>query len=216
MISWLSVLIALWTYPIITFFIVKITKNKSLSKRNVVITTAILTILTILGLVFKISTTIKLIDWIALTSVYFSICLSLWYFFFSKKKIIKALSILGMAIVFGIGYLSSTIGILGVGFVLGEYDTSSETHISKNLIYKETTLGNAISDYRGKRVEIYKTISWFPIFEWRILKKEYYNVIPYLNQLNVDYQPDTKTIYLSAKEISAGKMETWADTLKLK
>ena len=110
----------------------------------------------------------------------------------------------------------STFGILGVGFVLGEYDTSCETRISKNLIYKETPLGNAISDYRGKRVEIYKTISWLPIIEWRILNKEYYNVIPYLNRLNVDYHPETKTIYLNAEEISAGKIENWVDTLKLK
>ena len=121
-----------------------------------------------------------------------------------------------MAIVFGLGYLLSTIGILGVGFVLGDYDTSSQTHISKNLIYKETTLGNAISDYRGKRVEIYKTISWFPIIEWRILNKEYYNIIPCFNQINVNYQPDTRTFILRAKEINAEKMETWADTLKLK
>jgi hypothetical protein len=216
MISWLTVLIALWTYPIITFIIVKITINKSQFKRAVNISTAIITILTLLGLVFNVSTTIKLIDWIALTSTYFSVCLILWYSFFSKMKLIKILSILGMVVVFGIGYISSTFGILGVGFVLGEYDTSVETRISKNLIYKETSLGNAISDYRGKRVEIYKTISWLPIIEWRILDKEYYNVIPYLNRLNVVYLPETKTIYLNAEEISAGKIETWADTLKLK
>jgi len=216
MISWLTVLIALWTYPIITFIIVKIAINKSQFKRTVIISTAIITILTLLGLVFNVSTTIKLIDWIALTSTYFSVCLILWHCFFSKKKFIKALSILGMAVVFGIGYLSGTFGILGVGFVLGEYDTSFETHISKSLIYKETPLGNAISDYRGKRVEIYKTISWLPIIEWRILNKEYYNVIPYLNRLNVDYNHDTKTIYLNAEDIRAGKIETWADTLKLK
>jgi len=216
MISWLTVLIALWTYPIITFIIVKIAINKSQFKRAVNISTAIITILTLLGLVFNVSTTIKLIDWIALTSTYFSVCLILWYCFFSKMKLIKILSILGMVVVFGIGYISSTFGILGVGFVLGEYDTSVETRISKNLIYKETSLGNAISDYRGKRVEIYKTISWLPIIEWRILDKEYYSVIPYLNRLNVVYLPETKTIYLNAEEISAGKIETWADTLKLK
>ena len=216
MISWLTVLIALWTYPIITFIIVKIANNKSQFKRTVIISTATITILTLLGLAFKVSTTIKLIDWIALTSVYFSVCLTLWYCFFSKMKLIKILSILGMVIVFGIGYLSSTFGILGVGFVLGEYDTSCETRISKNLIYKETPLGNAISDYRGKRVEIYKTISWLPIIEWKILNKEYYNVIPYLNRLNVDYHPETKTIYLNVEEISAGKIENWVDTLKLK
>ena len=150
MISWLTVLIALLTYPIITFIIVKIAINKSQFKRAVNISTAIITILTLLGLVFNVSTTIKLIDWIALTSTYFSVCLILWYFFFSKMKLIKILSILGMVVVFGIGYISSTFGILGVGFVLGEYDTSVETRISKNLIYKETSLGNAI--VTGKQI----------------------------------------------------------------
>ncbi len=120
-----------------------------------------------------------------------------------------------MVLVFGIGYLSSTIGILGVGLVLGDYETSCEKYLSKNLIYKETTLGNATSNFRGKRVEIYKTISWLPIVEWRILNKEYYNGTPNLNRLNVVYRADEKVIYLNVKEISAGKM-VWVDTLHLK
>ena len=167
MITWLTILIALWTYPIAAFIIAILTKNKSQSKRTVITITATITGLSTLGFIFKVSTTIKLIDWIAITSIFFFVCIALWYYY-SKNKLIKALSVLAMVVVFGISYLSSTIGILGVGFILGDYETTNETHISKNLTYKETILGNAISDYRGKRIEIYKTISWFPIIEWRI------------------------------------------------
>ena len=170
-----------------------------------------------MGLITNISTTIKAIDWILITSIYFSVCLFLWLSYIHKNRILKVLAIIGMVGVYSIGYLSGTVGALGVGFVSAEYDTKVEKWIGNGLIYKETTLGNAISDYRGKRVEIFKTISWLPILEWRILNKEYYNFITYGNVLKVDYHSDTKTIYLSASEYwgKNHELKTWSDTLRL-
>lgn len=122
-----------------------------------------------------------------------------------------------MAFTFGLGYISGTVGALGVGFVVAEYDTDTEKWLGDGLIYKETSLGNAISDYRGKRVEIYKTISWFPILEWRTQKKEYFNLITYGNKLTVEYKPTENKIFLSTSMLW-GKdkhTENWADTLIL-
>jgi hypothetical protein len=120
-----------------------------------------------------------------------------------------------MLAVFGIGYLSSTLGVLGVGFVIAENEPSYEIHITERLIYKETYLGNAITDYRGKRVEIYKTVSLLPFIERRILHKEYFKINIFHNHLNIDYRPELKLIYLNASEIYGERLETWADTLRL-
>ena len=122
-----------------------------------------------------------------------------------------------MFVVFGLGYFSATAGILGIGLVIEQYETDREIWLGNGLIYKENSLGNAISDYRGKEVEVYKTFSWLPIIEWRINDKSYYNVITYLNPLTVDYKPNEHKIYLSAT-MQWGKdkkIVNWSDTLNL-
>lgn len=122
-----------------------------------------------------------------------------------------------MACIFGIGYFMGTVGALGIGFAVAEYEPRIEKWYDDCIIYKETPLGNALSDYRGKKVEVFKTISWFPIIEWRINKKEYFNILVYLTPLTVDYKATEKKIYLSASR-EWGKdrhIETWSDTLVL-
>jgi len=121
-----------------------------------------------------------------------------------------------MVLVFGVGYLSGTIGALGVGFVVGEYDTEYEEWLGGGIIYKESTLGNAVSDHRGKKVEIYKTISWLPLIEWRREVKEYKEYITIMTTpLTIDYKPENNKIYLSASMWweHDKKNITWADTL---
>jgi len=121
-----------------------------------------------------------------------------------------------MLFVFGLGYLSSTIGALGVGFICSEKIPAIVKKIDKDLIYKETALGNAISDYRGKKVEIYKTISWFPIVEWQIKQKKYFDFISYGNILNTKYIQATKTLYLETSEpYGKNKIIIWKDSIKI-
>jgi hypothetical protein len=217
MTSFLIILIAIWTFPILTLILVRLTrKNTRLEKRLIKIALGI-TFLTIFGLIFNVSSTIKELDWVLVTSIYFSICLILWTVYYFTNKTVKILAVISMFFVFGSGYLSGSIGIIGVGFVVGAYDTSYEKSLGDGLIYKETPIGNAVADYRGKKVEIYKTIKWLPIIEWRILHREYYNLITYGETLNVDYRPKIKTIYLGTSE-NLGKdhkLETWGDTLVL-
>ena len=216
--TWWIILIALWTYPVLTFVLAKSVTNNITLKKRLIKLTLIITGLSISGLITHISTTIKAVDWVLVTSIYFSICLFLWLFYFYKNRAFKILAIIVMVVVYSFGYILGSVGVLGIGFISAEYDTNIEKPISNGLIYKETILGNAISDYRGKRVEIFKTLPWFPIIEWRILHKEYYNFIPFRNELHVDYHPETNTIYLSASEFSGKnhELETWSDTLRLK
>ncbi|MBS1509054.1 MAG: hypothetical protein JSS79_20620 [Bacteroidetes bacterium] len=121
-----------------------------------------------------ISTTSLEIDWTLLTLYYLGICFFLWRIVRIKSKFIKVFGYILMTLVFGLGYLSGTIGALGIGFVTAEFEPRVEKEIESGLIYKETGLGNAISDNRGVRIEIYRNYSYLPFIEKRILTNEYY------------------------------------------
>jgi hypothetical protein len=216
--SWLITLIALWTYPIIALIIVRRTKNGPTVRKKIILASLVVSMTALIGLLTHLSTTVSTIDWIFVTSIYFTISLLLWWTTSQTNIIIKVIGIIVMTFVFGLGYISGTVGALGVGFVTAEYSTDKEQWLEDGLIYKETALGNAIADYRGKRVEIYRTISWFPIIEWRIQHKEYYNRITYIQPLTVDYKQDERKICLTASEQSGKdeKLEIWTDTLTIK
>jgi hypothetical protein len=218
MTTWLITLIALWTYPIVSFIVIRLTRNKPKIRKRIIWYLILTNLIAAFGLLTNISTTLKELDWVIVTSFYFTICFLLWLGFQQKNTIVKILSVLVMVCVFGIGYLSGTIGALGVGFVTAEYDTRIEMWLGDGIIYKETTLGNAVSDYRGKRVEIYKTIPWLPLIEWRTEKKVYKNYITYMTSpLTVKYKPEEKKIYLSASMWwqNEHKQVEWSDTLSI-
>jgi len=215
--AWLIILGGLWTYPIITYFLFRLTSKRLIIRKYIFITTVAVAILCILGLLTNISTTVSEFDWLFITSFYFLTCLTLWWTQFQLNKVVKIIGVIIMFIVFGLGYFSSTVGALGVGFVTAEYETDREKWLDNGVIYKELTLGNAISDHRGKKVEINKTIKWFPVIEWRLQDKTYNNLITYGNSLTVDYKPEKKKIYLSVstKWGKDNKIYNWGDTLYL-
>ena len=119
-------------------------------------------------------------------------------------------------IVFGFGYLSGTIGALGVGFVIGEYDTEYEDWVGGGIIYKESLVGNAVADHRGKKVELYKTIPWLPILEWKIQEKTYTEYVRCVSTPSIiNYKPKDNKIYLSGSMWSEQDQKNiyWNDTL---
>ncbi len=211
----LIILFGLWIYPIICLILLWVTKNKSTVRKRLFYVAFILTGLTLFGLLTNVSTTLSELDWILVSIIYFSVSLVLWWTQFQTNKLLKIMGVISMIFIFGLGYFFGTVGVLGVGFVVSEYETDIEKWLGDGLIYKEFALGNAISDYRGKRIELYKTISWMPIIEWRIQKKEYFNLIT--KNLTIDYKPNENKICLSASILwSKDRLsETWTDTLYL-
>ena len=214
----LIVLIALWTYPILSLIFLFLTKRKLLIRMRGLGFIFTLTALTVLALFTKVTTISVSLNWILISCIYLSASLILWWTQFQSNKFLKIIGILLMISTFGLGYLSSTLGILGVGFIVAEYETDVEKKLDHSIIYRERSLGNAISDYRGKRIEIYKTVTWLPVFEHRIIEKEYYDIITYSNGLKVNYDPNKHTIHLSAKILSTkdNREEKWSDTIVLK
>lgn len=223
--EFLIVLIGLWSYPILSFIVIRLTKKRLKLRKLIITTSAIFTVLAFLGLLSGISTTLSELDWIIVSTIYLTISFILVRTQFQQNKIIKITGMIAMVIVFGIGYVSGTVGILGIGFIVNDYKVEYTKCLENGIIYKEMSLGNAISNYRGKRVEIYKTISWLPIIEWKILEKEYYfsiskpsgiiEEVVFTTPLTVEYKPMDGRIYLSVDQWSKRKRQyiNWADTL---
>lgn len=218
MTAFLIILIGLWTYPVISFLVLGLTKNRLKLRRQLIITSTILTALAFFGLLTNISTTLSELDWLIVSTIYLTISLSLAWTQFQNNQILKVFGIVAMVLVFGVGYLSGTIGALGVGFVVGEYDTEYEKWLGDGIVYKESSLGNAVSDHRGKKVEIYRTIPWLPLIEWRTEVKEYKEYITIMTTpLTIDYKSEDNKIYLSASmwwEYDK-KYINWTDTLSI-
>jgi hypothetical protein len=213
--EFLTILIALWTYPIIGFLLFKLTKKRIGLRKEIFKVIFIISGIAILGLLTKFSTTNAELDWIIITLPFLAVIILLWWTQFQTNRIIKITGIIAMVLVFSVGYFSGTVGILGVGFVVGEFETNNEIWFDNGLIYKETSLGNAISDYRGKRIEINRTIKWLPLIEWQILSKEYFDFLAYGQQLNVVYDKPKNEFLLSAKEQLQDSTYYWTDTIRL-
>lgn len=217
--TWIITLISLWTFPIISFLIFDLTKKRIDSRKQILRTLLLINCIAAFGLLTNISTTSIEIDWIILSTLYLTLFTLLWLLFELKSKVLKVLATIIMVFVFGLNYLSATVGILGVGFITNDYTPEVEKWLGNGLIYKETSLGNAVSDYRGKRVEVFKTIPWFPVIEWRVTNKDYENcIIVATTPLTVNYKKDEQKIYLSASIWleNERKQEEWSDTLNLK
>lgn len=216
--AWIIILGALWTYPILTYLVFRLTKHNLRYRKYIFYAVLVASLLTIVCLLTHISTTLSVIDWLLLTSLHFLFWLTLWYTQFQSNKLFKVTGIILLFLTFGLNYLLGSVGALGVAFVTAEYETDREKWLDDGLIVKEQTLGNAISDYRGKKVEIYKTLNWFPVLEWRLQEKKYNSIITYGNPLTILYKPTENRIYLSTSMFWGTDRKTynWADTLYLK
>lgn len=170
---------------------------------------------TVLGLLTRISTTSLELDTVLVTSLYFSISLGVWIGIERPQKVVRVICIVLSIFIFGLGYLSGTIGALGVGFITGSFESSNVIWYDNGIIYKEKPLGNAFTDFRGKEVEIYRTISWLPIIEWRLTNRKYYTVDTYRNPLQVEYLRSSETFILSLPDSVKIEDQTWGDTLSV-
>ena len=171
-------LLALWTYPLISLIVIWQTRNKPKIRERILYSSFILTGLTLLGLLTNISTTSSAFDWLMISNIYLSISLALSWALFHSNKLPKIVGFIAIICINGVGF---TYGI-AVGFIVGDYETDTEKWFDDGIIYKDISIGNVIAQVRGRRVEIYKTLPWLPIIEWRKQKKEYFDFVTVLNK----------------------------------
>ena len=149
--GFITTAIALLIYPFLGNIVVKTFSRRENKTKTIKWITGI-ALLVVMSFHFKISTIVPLLDWILITLPFLSISCLLWLTQYQSRKIIKIVSVISMIIVFGIGYILSTIGLLGLGFIVAEYEPNRRIKLSANLEYRETWLGNALSDHRGKEI----------------------------------------------------------------
>jgi hypothetical protein len=206
----------IWFYPFISYFMIRFTKNNELITRKLIYSTFIISGLTFVGLLTQLSFTISSINYFFVSSLYLSICHLLNFTQFQENKIVKILGSIGSFLVFGFGFIVGSIGLLGLGFILGDVDVDYEKWLGNGIIYREFYLGNALSDFRGKRIEISKTISWFPVIEHLSQEKKYSDYIDYYKPLNINFDEKQSKLYLSQSIKTKTERLNWTDTLILK
>lgn len=210
------ILIGLWIYPIIGFVLFRITRNKPVRRKQVFITLLTLFSITALGMTLKFSTTSTFIDWLLLSLTYLAICFFLWVLAFHRNVFIKIVGIISLTLFLGIGYMMSTIGILGLAFTLGDYETVDIQKLDNGIICKKTCYGNVTVDSSGTWIRIYKTIKWLPIIEWQLAEKEYKNEILPVYKANYSITKNEVSFYSSEWNKYEDKQEIWTDTISLK
>lgn len=213
--TWIIILISLWLYPFITQYLISRSRNNNKLRQRIIILIFAWVLTTTLALLTNVSTTSIEIDWIFITSYYFLICIALWLIVERKNKWIKVFGYTFMVIIFGFGYISGTVGILGVGFITAEHVPRTIEVLDNGLTYKETGLGNAISDYRGVRIEIYKTYRFLPFLERELSFNEYYGMEFARYPVTYNYDKQTGILNLTLDTTDSDELINWNEQIKL-
>jgi hypothetical protein len=207
---------AIWVYPFLSYFILKFTKNRIPLRYKILKWTFIASILAVFGFLIEISFTLSTLNWFLFSTIYLSICHLLNITQFQSNKVIKIFGSIVSFFIYGLGFTIGSVGILGIGFIIGDVDIDEDIWLNNGLIYKQFNIGNALSDNRGTRVEINKTISFFPLIEWKKQEKMYWGVTTYENPINVRYDESKRKIFLSKIVQNTDSLNTvWKDSLKI-
>ena len=170
---WIISIISLWINPVLGFFLIRLTKKRLDIRQRMIQLFCGIIVLVLSCLATKISTPIIEIDWVFLGIFHLSICFFIWLGWSHKKLLVMIVSLIIMIHIFAAGYILSTVGLLGLGFITEEYQPTKSLRINSSTLYKEYTIGNAISSTRGINVCLYRNYYWFPFFERQFFEKEY-------------------------------------------
>jgi len=197
-----TILIALWSYPLITLYLVRSHGKNGIVRKTTTYVSLGLMVIATFGLVTNISTTSLTVDWIILSFFYFFVSFVLWLGLFGRNKIFKALSSFAAMLIWGAGYFYSTIGIQGIGFIAMDHTPKKTIRISDRVYYKEYEAGNAPDDWRGVRVCLFENFSTFPIFERQFFERDYisssrHDFHSFSGEIHVNYFPEKQALVLS-------------------
>ncbi|MBO0935069.1 hypothetical protein J2I47_00780 [Fibrella sp. HMF5335] len=216
--AFIIVIFALWFYPPIAYVVISATADQPGTRQLILWTSFILSGLAIAGLITGISTTSSLIDWFMLMSIYGTVSLLIWILRTERGKKGHYLAGIAQLSIFGAGYVFSTAGFTAIGFMVAAHVPNDVRNVGDGLIYKEVPYGNAVSDFRLKRVELTRTSSALPLIEWPIVRKEYDASDELMAPpFGIYYNQQRQQLCLSASHLSdeTKRLESWSDTLDL-
>jgi|GEM_PF-1855168 len=213
----LIVVIALWIYPVITLFLMLYLKQRPKARKVVLIISACIAGIGFMGILSGISTINENIDWFLVSAVYLFISLIIWQVIFQPNLWIRILGFMLMLATFGFGYFTGSVGLLGIAVTMGDYEHHGKIMIDTNLYYTESTLGNADSEIRGKRIAVFKNYEAAPFLERKVFEKSYTDIVQFSRPVKVKYDEAESTLYLSipAERKKKYRLKGWADTIQL-
>ncbi len=210
------IIAAIWLYPVIGLGLIYFTRSKPAIQGRLFLTLASLNLFTLVGLLIKVSTTLKVMDWILLTLPYLLLSTGLWWAWYRESKFVKLFAGIAMILLFGVGYGGSSHAMIAIAIRTVEYDGKNEQWLENGYICKEFILGNALTDYRGKRLVVSQTLPWFPILEREITSNEYFDLAVYLSPISVEYDSDRNTFLMEAQAKWGAETLQWTDSLQVK
>ncbi len=213
----LVVITAIWIYPIISLFILLAVNEKPKARKVMFILFAIPALTAVAGFLSGYSTINENIDWLLVSSIYLFISLIVWRIVLYPNKWVKAIGFLFALLVLGYGYYNGSVGFLGIAFTMAEYEHSGKIPITENLSYTESILGNATSEYRGKRIEIFANPERFSFLEHMVFERSYTDIEQFSRPAKVDYDAEENVVVFSIPRKGKGKyrLKGWSDTVDL-
>ena len=214
--AYLYITLSLILYPLIGYYLVRLTRAKQFLQRLIVgilLITAVLVLSAVLTHTITIS---QNLNWLLVTSVYLTISVLLWLTSYLGSSVAKRLGKGLRLLTFGAGYLAATVGFFFIMIMSLHYDTDQRKWLTDHLIYKERNIGQGPDpSVRLKEVEIYKRANWLPLLATRIEAKTYDDWNGLLGKnLDVTYSQTDEAIFLRSS-IYRDNAIPWADTISL-
>ncbi len=194
--------------PIIGYLIYYLTAN-ALGIRTILLGGIYgLSILVVLAILSNIITTSSNLNWVLVGILYFAICCLLWGFYFNTPKGgMKTFSLIGMVLVYGVGYLLGTLGFVILWYIMSDFTLYQEEDLGHGLVYQERSITGALSGNQGTVVEIRKTVPGLPFLLYKTAGKKYLNEGVYQKSIDVVYEADRKVVVMKSRN------DEWGDEI---
>ena len=200
-------------YPIVGYFLLRLTRGFPKIQNSIVRMFGIISTLTILGFVLHLITIYEDLNWFLLSSIYFTICISLWFTQYQTNLIVKNIGAISMSILLGVTYFVAIFLFFFVLIFSIQLGTIERKWVTSNILYLDRNIGFGSESFR--KVEIYKKIELMPIFAYRIQSKTYVEeIVSHLGILNVSFSEKNQTLNLS-KAVNESNDYNFNDTIYL-
>jgi len=173
------ILIALWLYPILAVIVIKGTKRYPHLRKKIAIISSGSALFITLSMIVGISTRSSVFDCLVASTIYLSLLLVLLSIYSSKHQLLKIISGFILIFVLVIGYISGSVGLLGVGLILNDFQIERTIYLTNDIVFKQYNLGSAPGYYRGIKVSVAKRPIWLPFLEYEAFNKKYDRVFNY-------------------------------------
>jgi len=193
--SFIIIELSLLFSPIFAFFVIYKKRNKKL-----ILICGFVLILFCLSLVFDLSFKYHYLNFIFFTLLYLSICILIISSKYLKNKILKIFIFIMGGFIILLGYIMSTFGILGLGFVVLDYVPKTKVRINENYVYQINSFGNATTSIGGRTVKIMYSSNKLPLIERTIFSKEFDSRFYSNDSIHVKYDYSNNEFYILTKD----------------